>query len=154
MALFVILILYLSIGFLSATGSVFLAKRIFSKRAEQTFFALFLLPIAGFYLAFTAYFGDEGAWGFETGGVIAFTVLGLLGVRVPVALILGYFLHGLWDVLHEMQLHGVDVFGFQRATEVPLAYGAFCAAYDWFIAAYFYIRRGEGSVGSVTPRSS
>ena len=90
MALSVIIILYVSIGLMSAAGSVFIAKKLFSARAEQTFFALFLIPIAGFYLAFTAYFNDEGAWRFETGGVIAFAVLGLLGVRVPVVLIIAY----------------------------------------------------------------
>jgi hypothetical protein len=57
---------------------------------------------AGFYLAFTAYLGDEGAWCFESVGVIAFAVLGLLGVPVPVALIIGYVLHGFWDLLHEI----------------------------------------------------
>ncbi len=146
MALSVIIILYVTIGLMSAAGSVFIAKKLFSAKGEQIFFALFLIPIAGFYLAFTAYFGDEGAWRLETGGVIVFAVLGLLGVRVPVVLIIGYLVHGLWDVLHEMPAHGgVDLFGAQQATEVPLAYGAFCAAYDWCIAAYIYTRRGKWS---------
>ena len=33
----------------------------------------------------------------------------------------------------------------QRVSEIPLAYGAFCAAYDWCMAAYFYTRRGRWS---------
>ena len=144
MALSVIIVLYVGIGLMSAAGSVFISKKLFSAKVEQTFFALFLIPIAGFYLAFTAYFGDEGAWRFETGGVIGFAVLGLLGVRVPVVLIVGYLLHGLWDVLHEIHAHGGgDLFGAQQVTEVPLAYGAFCATYDWCMAAYFYTRRGQ-----------
>jgi len=89
MALSVIMILYVVIGLMSAAGSVFIARKLFSAKVEQTFFALFLIPIAGFYLAFTAYFGDDGAWRFETAGVITFAVLGLLGVRVPVVLIIG-----------------------------------------------------------------
>lgn len=146
MALCVIIILYVGIGLMSAAGSVFMAQKLFSAKAEQTFFALFLIAIAGFYLAFTSYFGDDGAWRFESGGVIAFAVLGLLGVRVPAVLIIGYLLHGLWDVLHELQAHGgVALFGAQQATEVPLAYGAFCATYDWCMAAYFYTRRDEWS---------
>jgi hypothetical protein len=28
-------------------------------------------------------------------------------------------------------------------TELPLAYGAFCAAFDWCVAGYFYTRRRE-----------
>ena len=62
MALSVIIILYVVIGLMSAAGSVFIAKKLFSAKAEQIFFALFLIPIAGFYLVFTAYFGDEAAW--------------------------------------------------------------------------------------------
>jgi len=89
MAFSVIIVLYICIGFLSAAGSVFISKKIFSAKVEQTFFALFLIAIAGFYLVFTAYFGHEGAWQLETGGVIAFAILGLLGVRVPIALIIG-----------------------------------------------------------------
>jgi hypothetical protein len=54
--------------------------------------------------------------------------------------------HGLWDVLHEMHAHGgVDLFGAQQATEIPLAYGAFCATYDWCMAGYFYTRWSEWS---------
>jgi hypothetical protein len=144
MAFSVIIILYVAIGLMSAAGSVFIARKLFSAKAEQVFFALFLIPIAGFYLAFTAYFGYEGVWKFETRGVIGFALLGLLGVRVPLVLIIGYLLHGLWDVLHEMHAHGgVDLFGPQQITEIPLAYGAFCATYDWCMAAYFYTRRVE-----------
>ncbi|MGH7490991.1 MAG: DUF6010 family protein [bacterium] len=139
-----IIILYVCIGLMSAAGSVFIARKLFSAKAEQIFFALFLIAIAGFYLAFAAYFGDEGAWRFETAGVIAFAVLGLLGVRVSFVLIIAYFMHGIWDVLHEMHAHaGVNLFGAQQATEIPLAYGSFCATYDWCMAAYFYLRRGE-----------
>ena len=151
MALSVIIVLYVAIGLMSAAGSVFISRKLFSARVEQIFFALFLIPIAGFYLAFTAYFGDEGAWRFETGGVIAFAVLGLLGVRVPVVLIIGYLLHGLWDVLHEIHAHGGgDLFAGQQATEIPLAYGTFCATYDWCMAAYFYTRRGQWCAAWVT----
>ena len=151
MALSVIIVLYMWIGVMSAAGSVFISKRLLSAKAEQVFFALFLIAIAGFYLSFTAYFGDEGAWRFETGGVIGFAVLGLLGVRVPVVLVIGYVVHGLWDVLHEIYAHGGgDLFGAQQATQIPLAYGVFCATYDWCMAAYFYTRRGQWSAAWVS----
>jgi hypothetical protein len=59
-------------------------------------------------------------------------------------LIIGYLLHGVWDALHEIHAHGrSDVFGGQWATDLPLAYGAFCASYDWCMAAYFYTRRSQ-----------
>jgi phosphate/sulfate permease len=54
--LIVIVALYVTIGVMSAAGSVYIAKSIFSAKVEQIFFGLNLIPIAGFYLAFTAYF--------------------------------------------------------------------------------------------------
>ena len=142
MAFSVILILYVAIGSMSAAGSVFISKKLFTANTEQIFFALFLIPIAGFYLAFTAYFGNEGAWRLETGGVVVFSVFGFLGIRVPMLLIIGYFLHGLWDVLHEVQAHGGGVLmDARQLSDIPMAYGVFCVAYDWCMAAYFYTRR-------------
>src|SRR5436309_15434217 len=120
MAFSIIIVLYVCIGFLSAAGSVFISRKLFSAKVEQTFFGLFIIAIAGFYLAFTAYFGHEGAWQLETAGVIVFAVFGLLGIRLPVVLIIGYLLHGVWDVLHEIQAHGGgDLFGNHRATDLP-----------------------------------
>jgi hypothetical protein len=98
----------------------------------------------GILLAFTAYFWRDEAWQLEIGGVILFAVFGLLGIRVPVVLIIGYLLHGIWDALHEIQAHGGgDLFGGRPATDLPLAYGTFCATYDWCMAAYFYTRRAQ-----------
>jgi hypothetical protein len=142
MALSVIIVLYVFIGFLAAAGSIFISQKLFSAKVEQIFFALFLVAIAAFYLAFTAYFGDQGAWRLETGAVIVFALFGILGVRLPVVLIIGYCLHGIWDMLHEVHAYGrVSPFGAHELTELPLAYGAFCAAYDWCVACYFCTRR-------------
>ena len=144
MALSVIIILYISVGILAAAGSIFISQRVFSAKAQQIFFALFLVAIAAFYLAFTAYFGDQKAWRLETGAVIVFSVFGILGVRLPLVLIIGYCLHGIWDIIHEIHVHsGTSLFGAQKITDIPLVYGAFCAAYDWCMAGYFYTRRRE-----------
>ena len=94
MALSVIIVLYVCVGILAAAGSIFISQKLFSAKAEQIFFALFLVAIAAFYLAFTAYFENHGAWGLETGAVIVFAVFGILGLRLPVVLIIGYCLHG------------------------------------------------------------
>lgn len=149
---FVIVTLYIVIGFFSVAGSIFITQRIFAPRTEQMFYGLFLLPIAGFYLAFVAYFGIVTAWPLESTVVAAFAAIGLLGTRVPVALIIGYPLHGLWDVLHELHAHGgFSVFEPGQATAIPLAYGVFCATYDFGMAAYFYTRRsvwGASSAGA------
>jgi hypothetical protein len=112
MALSVILILYFSIGLLAAAGSIFISQKLFSAKAEQIFFALFLVAIAAFYLAFTAYFADAKAWRFETLAVALFAIFAIVGLRVLSLLIIGYLLHGVWDVLHEVQAFGrTDLFG-------------------------------------------
>lgn len=144
MALSVIVVLYLTIGVLAAVGSVVIARRLFPGKGEQVFFALFLIPIAGFYLAFTAHFRDAAAWPTETAGVAAFALLGLLGVRLPALLALGYFAHGLWDLVHELHAHGMrQVLGAWELTDLPLAYGAFCLAFDWWVVAFVVRRRSD-----------
>src|SRR6478752_5632822 len=67
MALSVIIVLYVCVGILAAAGSIFISQKLFSAKAEQIFFALFFIAIAAFYLAFTAYFGDQRAWRLECG---------------------------------------------------------------------------------------
>ena len=53
----VILILYAVIGLLAAAGSILTIPRLLGSRFEQIFYAVALIMVAGFYLAFTAYFG-------------------------------------------------------------------------------------------------
>jgi hypothetical protein len=157
MGLTVIVALYVSIGVMSAVGSVYISKSVFGVKAEQIFFGLFLIPIAGFYLAFAAHFGDTDAWRLEATAVAVFAVLGLVGVRVPSALIVGYLLHGLWDAVHEFNVHGGGpLLSPQQTTSLPLAYGFFCATYDVLMAAYFYTRRNQwhaawSAIAAVTP---
>jgi hypothetical protein len=139
-----IVILYAVIGVMAAAGAVSMVRKIFRPRAEQAFYGMFLIMIAAFYLAFVAYFGNATAWRAETAAVVVFAVIGLFGARLPIALIIGYPLHGLWDLLHELQAQGsLSAFEPGQLTAIPLAYGVFCAAFDVFIAAYFYRRRVE-----------
>ncbi|CAA0112797.1 DUF6010 family protein [Zhongshania aliphaticivorans] len=142
MALAIIMILYVSIGVLAAVGSMYLSYRFVPVRYESALYSVFLVFIAAFYLAFTSYFGDESAWRLETTAVVVFAILGCLGIRLPILLIAGYALHGAWDLLHEIHQHsGADVFVGRQATQVPLAYGAFCATFDLAVAAYLVYRR-------------
>jgi hypothetical protein len=144
MALAIILVWYVSIGALAAAGSMYLSHRFVPAKHEATLYGLFLIAIAAFYLACTSYFADAAAWSLETVAVLAFAVMGGLGTRVPAVLIAGYALHGGWDLLHEVQAHThVDVFGERGATRIPLAYGAFCAVFDWAMVVYFVYRRGH-----------
>ena len=120
--------------------------RMLPPKTEQIFYAMFLIMIASFYLAFAAYFGMATAWRLETAVVVAFAAIGLLGARLPFALIVGYSVHGLWDLLHELQAHGAhSVFEQGRLTVIPLAYGVFCLSFDLCVAGYFYTRQRDWS---------
>jgi hypothetical protein len=138
----VIMILYAVIGLMAVTGTIATARRFLNPKAEQMFYGMFLIVIAAFYLAFTAYFGVATAWWLEAVVVAAFAAIGLIGARLPFALIVGYSLHGLWDLLHELQAHGAySAFAPGRLTTIPLAYGVFCLAFDFGMAAYCYVRQ-------------
>ena len=134
-----IVVIYLTIGILAVVGTAALSQRFLRPKAEQIFYAAFLIAIASFYLAFNAYFETAGSWRTELTAVAFFSLFGLAGVRFPVALILGYPLHGLWDLLHELNAHGAGQDG--ALTAIPLAYGAFCATFDLGAAVYVYLRR-------------
>ena len=119
-----------------------LSRSRFSPRVEHRFFALVLIPIAAMYLAFVAYFGDYSTLRSEAYAAAVFAVLGLLGLRFAVLVVVGYALHGGWDLAHEIWVHlGAGAGGARPLTDIPLAYGVFCAAFDWCMAAYFHARR-------------
>jgi hypothetical protein len=144
MALAAIWLWYLGIGVVAAFGAVTISRARFSPRSEHIFFVLLLIPIAAMYLVFVAYFGDHSALRLEAYAVALFAVLGLSGLRLPALLLLGYALHGAWDLLHEVLLyHGPASAGagVRSVTAIPLAYGVFCAAFDWCMAAYFFTRQ-------------
>ena len=88
----VIIIWYAGIGLLATAGSVAVTQKFFPGRSEQIFYGAFLVAIAGFYLAFVAYFGNISSWRTELFAVIAFSVLGIVGTRYAAVLILGVLL--------------------------------------------------------------
>jgi hypothetical protein len=151
----VIVILYATIGLTGAAGAIFLIRQFLAPKGEQIFYGLFLILIAAFYLAFAAYFKSAGAWRVEVVAVVLFSLVGLFGIRLPIALIVGYPLHGLWDLLHELQAHGAWI-GFQpeQLTAIPLAYGIFCLAFDVCMAGYFHTRRDEWEAAWRTPAAA
>lgn len=141
----VILMIYASVGVFAVIGSAVVTRKLLPPKGEQIFYAGFLMAIAAFYLAFAVYFGaSPDAWQMESTAVIVFCGFALIGIRLPSALMLGYVLHGGWDLLHELQAHGAaSVFAPGQSSDIPLAYGVFCATFDVGIAIYFYLRRAE-----------
>lgn len=141
----VIVILYAVVGVMAAVGTIHTFQKVFTPKSAQIFYAMFLIFIAVLYLAFMAYFGARAAWRLEATAIVAFVALGLLGARLPFVLVAGYAAHGVWDLLHEFHAHGGAWSGFEpgQLTAIPLAYGVFCAAFDFSVAVYFYRRRAE-----------
>jgi hypothetical protein len=148
----VIVILYAVLGVMAAVGIIHIFQRVFTPKSEQIFYGVLLVFIAMLYLAFMAYFGAWTAWRLEATAILAFAALGLVGARLPIVLAVGYCLHGLWDLLHELRAHGaVSAFESGELTAIPLAYGALCLAIDFFLAAYFYKRRAQWSAAWKAP---
>lgn len=138
MALTVILALYTSIGILAAVGTISLSARYLSPRQEQAWLAALLVPVAAMYLAFRGYLSPAIPLGTELRPMLVFAVLGLGGVRFTPLLLLGYAGHGAWDLYHEVLQHQERL---GNLTAIPLAYGAFCAAFDWWVTGYAWTRR-------------
>ena len=155
--LIIIAIAYAGLGIMVALGSISVTRKIFSPRVEQVFYALVLIPIAAFYWAFIAYFESSRALALESSAIILFIALALAGLKNVWVLCLGYVLHGLWDGVHEIATH----FSFATTdalniTEIPLAYGVACAAYDIGMAFYFLSRKKawqQATVAKPTPVS-
>jgi hypothetical protein len=68
----VILVLYITVGVFAAIGTAYVSKALLPPKVEQVFYAVYLTMIAGFYLAFTVYFGSEQAWRVESTAVLCF----------------------------------------------------------------------------------
>jgi hypothetical protein len=129
---------------MAAAGAICVVRKVLGPKGEQVFYGMFLIMIAAFYLAFAAYFGAATALRMETAAVLVFVVIGLFGARLPIALMVGYPLHGLWDLVHELHAQGAfSAFDPGQLTAIPLAYGVFCAAFDFCMAGYFHKRRVE-----------
>lgn len=142
MSLIGILLLYTIIGAMAAIGTVTITQQRFSLRTEKVFISLLLLPVAAIYLAFVDYYQSPAALRLELWGIGLFVLLGLLGTRITILMVLGYFLHGCWDLGHEI-LGLREIPSGTNLTPIPLAYGVFCAAYYWCIAGYILKRRSS-----------
>ena len=69
------------------------------------------------------------AYGWRNGSVRLLVLAGLL--QSPAILAMGYFLHGLWDLVHHPRY---------LRSPGPWWYKPLCLAYDWVIALVIVIR--------------
>ncbi len=90
--------------------------------------AILLAVIAAIYVGFAIADGRRRVLQIEVGAALAFTLLTFGGLwAVPGLLVVGYFAHGLWDVLHRPTL--ID-------TTVARWYPPLCLGYNWVVGAY------------------
>ena len=90
------------------------AEIIFGKRTADLFCSVFHCD-RGILSGVHRLFRRPRSGRLESGAVIVFAVFGIVGLRLPVALIIGYSLHGIWDLVHEIHAHGgVSPFGPQK----------------------------------------
>ena len=141
LGLMVIVALYIAIGAMSAAGSVYLSRLIFSAKQEQIFFGLFLSQSPDFIwpLPLTSATRMRGhlrrrQWQCFLSLVLWASEFHFSDSRIPAA----------WGVGQgprvECPRWGLFIDPGQT-TSVPLAYGFFCATYDVLMAAYFYTRQ-------------
>ncbi len=98
--------------------------------SEQTleFFAIVLAIIAAIYVGFALSDGRLREIVIEVLVAISFGICALVGLWLfPIALPVGYFAHGFWDLIHHQ--HGIK-------TKITDWYIPFCVAVDWLVGAY------------------
>ncbi|MEL6149836.1 MAG: DUF6010 family protein [Chloroflexota bacterium] len=86
-----------------------------------------LLIIAGVYIGFAVNDGRPVVMAIEVAHLAGFIALTLLGLWIsPWFLVVGYFSHGAWDLLHRPSL---------IQTELARWYPPLCLVYDWIFGA-------------------
>ncbi|MFX0091482.1 MAG: DUF6010 family protein [Candidatus Hodarchaeota archaeon] len=97
------------------------------------FYALLLTFIAGVYLGFLLLDGQLKKQNLflEIGAMGITVIFSLLGLWYSeLFLIVGYFFHGIWDIIHHPR--GVQ-------TKIPEKYSLFCLIFDWIVAIFLII---------------
>lgn len=128
------ILLFSFVGFVVATATAFVARRVFLGWHERAFWAGFLVAVAAFYMGFAAWFQvSPAAWQTELIAIVLFVLVAVAGAFSSMALAIGYALHGVWDIAHS--LYGTVILG-HPASDIPLGYGMFCLGFDFAAAAY------------------
>lgn len=114
------------VGLLMAAATAAIVARFSAERALDV--CAMLLPAIAAVYAGSSLAGAPQTLVVEVTGVTAFFVVAIVGRwSLPLLVAVGYAAHGVWDLLHDAGL---------LATALPSWYGPFCAAYDWFMAAF------------------
>lgn len=126
---------HLLLGALACAAFIFAVRRL-APQDELRVYAAGLVAAALIYVAFAVAGGAPRAWlAIEFAGLLAFTLLALLGLRrPPLPLALGWAAHALWDLL--LHADAVTHAGAADVHIVPDWYRLVCAGFDLALAAY------------------
>ncbi|MBI3597405.1 MAG: hypothetical protein HY203_09660 [Nitrospirae bacterium] len=117
------------LGVVLAVATIVIASFL-SKPHALDLFAILLAFIAAVYLGFVLLDGHRREVVIEIVVIALFFVLAILGLWVtPYFLVIGYFAHGLWDVLHHPRA---------VQTKVVLWWPPFCLVYDWIVGGFIF----------------
>ena len=103
---------------------------LFPKSKTLDVFAILLAFIVAIYLGFALLDGHRREILVEIVISVFFFVLAILGLWVaPFFLVIGYFAHGIWDVLHH-----------QKAIQTKMVswWPFFCLFYDWTVGGFIF----------------
>ncbi len=118
------------IGFVASIATIAIAALMPKGMALELLFGI-LVGIAAVYFGFALRDGRKRESLIEFGGIALTLALAALGLWVsPYWLALGYFVHGVWDLLHHPR--GIR-------TEMPRWYVPFCLIYDWLLAGFIVL---------------
>jgi hypothetical protein len=120
------------LGGMLACGLLIWLARLMRPENELRLYALSLVVAALMYVGFTARGATLRWMALEVTGLVVFTSLALLGLKVSASLLaLGWALHAAWDVA----LHKLLDAGF-----VPGWYPLVCVGFDLLLAGYLALR--------------
>lgn len=116
-------VLAVALGVVLALPYVLYARRV---RDRRRVFGIGLVAAAGVYVLFAVFAGTRREWLIESGGVVLFGILAVLGMRWSAwFLALGWAAHVGWDLL----LHPVNV-----SSYAPWWYPVICIGFDLVVA--------------------
>jgi hypothetical protein len=92
------------------------------------FFAFLLVFIAAIYVGTALAGSGPLTIAIQTLVALAFVFIAILGLWYsPIWLVAGYFLHGVWDMLHHWVRHDM---------RLPRWYPPACLVYDWLVGGF------------------
>lgn len=125
----------LSTYFLGAFLALAMAfsSRFMPARLEQRYWTIIIAVVVLGFPPFPMAKGDMAGFWFELAACGVFLAFLVASRWVPAMLAVLSFSHGLWDLMHLLEVVAIDK---------PTWLTQFCVPYDWIVSAYLFSRLG------------